>query len=239
MSGWTPGRHPLPAQLSGGEQQRVGVARALAADPPVLVGGQAFSAVDPVIRHELQRTKYFVCKRVAQDHCLRDARHRRGVELADLVAVFARAARLHYYDETARLLSSPANDFVSKFAVSVAAIGGWLFDAAGLPVRDVRQVSVNGLSAGTGKFVTAGCWWSTVRTVELDRRRWPAAYAAAAYRMPTVGGSVFANGNLSQADAALSRRRGQYIVDGSGKVIGRMQRRRAGRVPKARRPAAG
>ena len=104
-----------PAQLSGGQQQRVGVARALAADPPILLMDEPFSAVDPVVREELQteilRLQSELQKTIVfVTHDIDEA-----LKLGDKVAVFGRGGVLQQYDEPARLLSNPASDFVAGF----------------------------------------------------------------------------------------------------------------------------
>ena len=103
-----------PAQLSGGQQQRVGVARALAADPPILLMDEPFSAVDPVVREELQteilRLQSELRKTIVfVTHDIDEA-----IKLGDKVAVFGRGGMLQQYDATrAFVLSNPANDFVA------------------------------------------------------------------------------------------------------------------------------
>ena len=103
-----------PAQLSGGMQQRVGLARALALDPPILLMDEAFSALDPLIRVDMQdllldlqaeqrRTVVFIT------HDLDEA-----IRIGDRIALM-QGGRLLQCDTAQTLLHQPASEEVRRF----------------------------------------------------------------------------------------------------------------------------
>jgi osmoprotectant transport system ATP-binding protein len=104
-----------PAELSGGQRQRAGVARALAADPPVLLMDEPFGAIDPITRDrlqgEFQRLQRDLRKTVVfVTHDIDEA-----VRLGDRIAVLAEGGRLEQYDSPAQVLGAPASPFVAEF----------------------------------------------------------------------------------------------------------------------------
>ncbi|HZD98180.1 MAG TPA: ATP-binding cassette domain-containing protein [Micromonosporaceae bacterium] len=104
-----------PSELSGGQNQRVGVARALAADPAALLMDEPFSAVDPIVRVRLQdeflRLQRTVRKTIVfVTHDLDEA-----VRLADRIVVLSEHGVLEQFATPAALLSQPANAFVREF----------------------------------------------------------------------------------------------------------------------------
>jgi osmoprotectant transport system ATP-binding protein len=126
-----------PAQLSGGEQQRVGVARALAADPPVMLMDEPFSAVDPVVRAQLQdeflRLQNELGKTIVfVTHDIDEA-----VKLGDRVAVLQHGGRVAQFATPGELLANPADGFVAGFVGRDRGYRALAFTASGaLPLRD-------------------------------------------------------------------------------------------------------
>lgn len=103
-----------PAQLSGGEAQRVGVARALAADPPILLMDEPFGAVDPLTRERLQQQFLGIQEKLKKTVVLVTHDLDEAVRLADRVAVM-KEGQLVQYDTPEALLSTPADSFVRSF----------------------------------------------------------------------------------------------------------------------------
>ncbi|MEU2281355.1 glycine betaine/L-proline ABC transporter ATP-binding protein [Streptomyces sp. NPDC013178] len=107
-----------PGQLSGGQRQRVGLARALAVDPEVLLFDEPFSALDPLIRRDMQeevvrlhreegRTMVFIT------HDLNEA-----LKLGDRIALM-RDGRVVQLGTPEEIVGSPADDYVREFVRDV------------------------------------------------------------------------------------------------------------------------
>lgn len=110
-----------PEDLSGGEQQRVGVARALAADPPLLLMDEPFGAVDPLTRGRLQEEFRELQRRLGKTvvfvtHDLDEA-----VALGDRICLM-RAGEVEQFASPGELLGAPATPFVERFVGPLRAL---------------------------------------------------------------------------------------------------------------------
>ncbi len=103
-----------PNQLSGGEAQRVGVARALAADPPILLMDEPFGAVDPLTRERLQAQFVRIQQELKKTTILVTHDLDEAIRLADRIAIME-SGKLVQYDTPETILSKPANKFVHDF----------------------------------------------------------------------------------------------------------------------------
>jgi osmoprotectant transport system ATP-binding protein len=104
-----------PSELSGGEQQRVGVARALAADPPVMLMDEPFGAVDPIRRDPLQNEFLRLQERVRKTIIFVTHDVDEAIKMADRIAILRPGGILAQYDTPAAILAAPASEFVERF----------------------------------------------------------------------------------------------------------------------------
>ena len=105
-------RDRMPHQLSGGQAQRVGVARALAAKPDLLLMDEPFGALDPLIRAKAQDDLREIQQRLGTTLILVTHDMAEAVDLGDRIAVM-QGGKLLQYDTPARILTQPATPFVA------------------------------------------------------------------------------------------------------------------------------
>jgi osmoprotectant transport system ATP-binding protein len=219
-----------PAQLSGGQQQRVGVARALAADPPVMLMDEPFSAVDPVVRDQLQneflrlqgelgKTIVFVTHDIDE-----------AIKLGDNVAVLRVGGHLAQLATPAELLSKPADPFVAGFVGRDRGYRALGFAAAGeIPLVDEPTVAL-GADLSRAKYVARDGWvlvvddarapmgWLCLNGVSDEALRGVVTESSL-----NLGGTLaHQGGTLREAlDASLSSPSGRgVVVDGDGALLG-------------------
>ncbi|NKX49617.1 ATP-binding cassette domain-containing protein [Arthrobacter deserti] len=206
-----------PAQLSGGQQQRVGVARALAADPPILLMDEPFSAVDPVVRTELQRELLRLQQNLAKTIAFVTHDIDEAMVRGDKVAVFAAGGRLAQFAPPADILRAPVDDFVAAFVGRDRGFRALGFEPAdGLTLEPADAVPAGSL----GGAATGG--WLLV-TDDAGR---PAGWLPPGVREPeavVTGGSLFVLGSSLRLalDSVLSSPSGKGVaVDAAGRVAG-------------------
>jgi osmoprotectant transport system ATP-binding protein len=108
-------RDRYPSQLSGGGRQRVGVARALAADPPIMLMDEPFGAVDPIVRDRLQNEFLRLQETIAKTILFVTHDIDEAIKMGDLVAVFQTGGILAQFGRPLDILAAPASEFVSRF----------------------------------------------------------------------------------------------------------------------------
>ncbi len=221
-----------PHQLSGGQQQRVGVARALAADPPVMLMDEPFSAVDPVVREQLQdeflrlqaelgKTILFVTHDIDE-----------AVKLGDQVAVLQVGGRLAQVADPATLLRDPCDDFVADFVGRDRGYRGLGFRTApALPLTQEPTVRLGATAEDVRRSAgevaaSAATGWVLVLDAEQRPLGWVEARRLTG---PLTAGDLHLGGTLATADgsartlldAALSSPSGRgVVVDGDGRLAG-------------------
>lgn len=115
LGGWG---DSLPDELSGGMRQRVGIARALASGTDIMLMDEAFSALDPLIRREMQDQLIDLQSRLGRTilfitHDLNEA-----MRLGDRIAMM-RDGRIVQIGTAEQILTDPANDYVAQFVQDV------------------------------------------------------------------------------------------------------------------------
>jgi osmoprotectant transport system ATP-binding protein len=108
-------RDRYPHQLSGGQRQRVGFARALGADPPILLMDEPFGAVDRITRERLQQEFIRIQRSMRKTVVFVTHDIDEAVMVGDRICLLQMQARIAQYDTPEAILTRPASDYVAEF----------------------------------------------------------------------------------------------------------------------------
>lgn len=119
LDGW---QDRYPDELSGGMQQRVGLARALAADPQILLMDEPFSALDPLIRRDLQDEFLALSAQMRKTTLFITHDLDEAMRVGDRVAIMKDGVIVQI-GSPAEIVTRPADDYVAKFVSGISTFG--------------------------------------------------------------------------------------------------------------------
>src|SRR5882762_994190 len=191
-------RDRYPHQLSGGQRQRVGFARALGADPPILLMDEPFGAVDRITRERLQQEFIRIQRSMRKTVVFVTHDIDEAVMVGDRICLLQMQAKIAQYDTPEAILTRPANEYVAEFLgrerlvrrMSVVLIDPQTLEhLAGGPRPDEPHVSIG--SALTEAFAAA-LTSPTERAAVFDGDRYVGEFTATSLleslRRATAGG---------------------------------------------------
>ncbi|MBS43931.1 MAG: ABC transporter [Nocardioides sp.] len=167
-------RDRFPKELSGGQAQRVGVARALGADPDIMLMDEPFGAIDPITRdrlqneflrlqEELHKTIVFVTHDIDE-----------AIKMGDRIAILGERSTIRQYDTPERILAYPVDDFVNDFIGTGSTIKGLNFQqVSSLTLPDYPAIRPeDSADVARGKLDAAGEEWLVLLDDAGHPQRW-------------------------------------------------------------------
>ena len=177
-------RDRYPHQLSGGQRQRVGFARALGADPPVLLMDEPFGAVDRITRERLQNEFINIQRSMRKTVVFVTHDIDEAVVVGDRICLLKMQAEIAQYDRPERILTRPASEYVTEFLgrdrlvrrMSVVSIDSATLDTSG-PDHDGKEPRV-ALSSTLSEAFAAALRSPTERAAVYDGDLYVGAFTA-------------------------------------------------------------
>jgi osmoprotectant transport system ATP-binding protein len=131
-----------PKELSGGQAQRVGVARALGADPDIMLMDEPFGAIDPITRERLQNEFLRLQKELRKTIVFVTHDIDEAIKMGDRIAILGDRSTIRQVDTPERILAYPVDDFVDDFIGSGSTIKGLNFlDVKSLTLADYPYIT--------------------------------------------------------------------------------------------------
>ncbi len=206
LKGW---EDSYPRQLSGGMQQRVGLARALALDPDILLMDEAFSALDPLIRRDMQDELIGLQEQLHKtivfiSHDLDEA-----LKLGDRI-VLMKDGRIVQIGTPEDILTEPANNYVERFVENVDITKVLVAESVMIKAEAVAFGNLDGPRAALRKMKQAGI--SSIFVLDKDHTLRGVVTADAAMEAIDAGEKNLLNIMLPAIETVLPETPAQDLI---------------------------